>query len=900
MPTATLSFLERAFVYKKISDYGVIGNLCTIALVGNDGSIDWLCLPYLDSPSVFGTLLDNFRGGRFSLAPQGEWDSVQSYLPQTNILTTHFRTRTGIIRLTDFMPVAVDREIPQETAPALYRLVEAEKGSVELRLVFEPRFDYARTPTSLETGTCSILAQGGQEAITLSFSQKWRSVEVAEDRVTATWQLTAGDSIRFHLYYGKGELCELDPEQADRAFQETKAFWQDWLKTTETGRTMSFGPFQNMVERSALVLKLLSFQPTGTIAAAATTSLPEEIGGVRNWDYRFSWLRDTAFTLKALFNLGHLTEMSGYLRWLKGLIQRCGAENLKIMYGLRGEEELPEKELAHWDGYKGSRPVRLGNAAAQQRQLDIYGEIMDAALKLSDYVGKIDRELWTSLARICDYVVEHWQEQDQGIWEVRCGPYDFVYSKVMCWVALDRGLTIARRYGFPGRLREWQKTKGLIKEEVLSRGYNETRGSFRQHYDTDALDASNLLLPLVGFLPFDDPRIVTTINNIQQELGRDGLLLRYAEPDGLPGGEGAFLLCSFWLVDCLVGLNRLEEAETLLRRLERAANHLGLFSEEYDLTWREALGNYPQAFTHIGYINSVVTLQQAKAERDFPHRKDTEATMSMNPFKKVLLNEGQPTLDLPPQEMASKLKNTMNILRGAFFDANGRVAYERMHKSEIYQNFLELSRNLKNMDLKELARREEKIAFWINLYNVIVVHGVIALGIRDSVKEVWNFFRRVRYQIGEHLFSPEDIEHGILRGNRRPPYALSRRFARHDSRLAFSVKPLEPRIHFTLVCASSSCPFIDVYTPDNLEEELNIASETFINSGGAVLDPTHHSISLSRVFKWYAGDFGATRAELLGFIAPFFYDENDRRFIETHAATLKVSYQDYDWRLNRY
>jgi hypothetical protein len=250
--------------------------------------------------------------------------------------------------------------------------------------------------------------------------------------------------------------------------------------------------------------------------------------------------------------------------------------------------------------------------------------------------------------------------------------------------------------------------------------------------------------------------------------------------------------------------------------------------------------------------------------------------------------------------MASQLKNTMNILRGAFFDPDGRVAYERMHKSEIYQNFLELSRNLKNMDLNELARREEKIAFWINLYNVIVIHGVIALGIKDSVKEVWNFFRRVHYQIGGHLFSPEDIEHGILRANRRPPNALFQRFGRHDPRLAYLVTPMEPRIHFTLVCGSSSCPFIDVYTPENLEEELTIASETLVNSGGAVLDRTHQAISLSRIFKWYARDFGATQAERLGFIAPFFFAEEDRQFIETHAATLKVTYQDYDWRLNRY
>lgn len=881
-------------MYKKISDYGVIGNLCTVALVGTDGSMDWLCLPYLDSPSVFGALLDDRKGGRFALSPTGEWDSTQDYLPGTNILRTRFRTRDGILNLIDFMPVIAGDTGP-EKPPDLYRLVEVERGSVELMLIFEPRFDYARTHTHLETGTCSILGGAGKDAVTLSFSREWHEVEVAGERVTAVWRLTAGDSIRFHLHHGRGDLCELDPRQAENAYEETALFWREWLNKSETGRTVAFGPYRDMVQRSALVLKLLYFQPNGTMAAAATTSLPEEVGGVRNWDYRFTWLRDASFTLQALFNLGHLSEMQGYLSWLKGLIQKSGAENLQIMYGLRGEKDLPEQELAHLDGYKGSKPVRIGNDAARQRQLDIFGEIMDAALKLSDYVGKVDLDLWTSLASICDYVVEHWQEQDQGIWEVRGGPFNFVYSKVMCWVALDRGLTIARRYGFPGNLQAWRNARDAIKAEVLMRGWSESAQAFRQHYDTDTLDAASLLIPLVGFLAFDDPKVIATVDIIQGELGSEGMLRRYSGEDGIPGGEGAFLLCSFWLVNCLIGLDRLDEAEALLHRLEGAANHLGLFSEEYDVVWREALGNFPQAFTHIGYVNSVAALQQAKAARTFQPRKGKDAGVPWYFFQKILLNEGKPTEEIPPQEMAARLKSTMNTMRGAFFEPDGRVAYERMAQSDIYQDFLKLSNNLKNMDLAGLTSREEKIAFWINLYNVIVIHGVIALGIRDSVKEVWNFFRRVRYQIGKHCFTPEDIEHGILRGNRWPPYELFRRFGHNDPRLAYRVEPMDPRIHFTLVCGSSSCPFIDVYTSENLEQELTFASETFINSGGAVLDRENRRLSLSQVFKWYARDFGATQAERLRFIAPYLYDARDRAFLEDQA----VSYQEYDWRLNR-
>ncbi|MFW6127269.1 MAG: DUF547 domain-containing protein, partial [Thermodesulfobacteriota bacterium] len=441
--------------------------------------------------------------------------------------------------------------------------------------------------------------------------------------------------------------------------------------------------------------------------------------------------------------------------------------------------------------------------------------------------------------------------------------------------------------------------RDAIKAEVLERGWSDKVQAFRQHYHTEALDASSLLLPIVGFLPFDDPKITATIEAIQGELGRDGLLRRYSGEDGLPGEEGTFLLCSFWLVICLIGLNRLDEAETLLQRLERAANHLGLFSEEYDVVWREALGNFPQAFTHIGYINSVTALQQAKTAPTIQPEQNRPAAMPWNFFQKIVLNDGEPTEAIPPQDMAARLKTTMNTLRGAFFEPDGRVAYERMAQSEIYQDFLKLSHNLKTMYLAGLRRREEKIAFWINLYNVIVIHGVIALGIRDSVKEVWNFFRRVRYQIGPHFFIPEDIEHGILRGNRRPPNSLFRRLGGGDPRLNFIVEPLEPRIHFTLVCASSSCPFIDVYTPENLEQELTFAAETFVNSGGAVLDRENRLISLSQVFKWYARDFGATQAERLRFIAPFFYNTQDRAFLEDQADTLKISYQRYDWRLNR-
>ncbi len=887
-------------MYKKISDYGIIGNLHSIALIGLDGSIDWLCLPHIDSPSIFGALLDDKKGGRFSISPLDDWDSVAEYIPETNILTTKFRTRTGVVQITDFMPIPFGGEEElEEEQHELYRLVEVAKGQVDVGAVFEPLFDYARARISLEKRNGAIVARGNDESIVLSATH---DLTLSDGKAVAKWSISEGEEVWLHLRYGANEPVELDRERAATALRETEAYWQSWLKKSETGRTIDLGHYCKMIDRCALVLKLLYYNPTGTIAAAATTSLPEDIGGVRNWDYRYTWVRDTSFTLQALFNLGHLSETQGYLRWIERLLSEHGAGNMQIMYGLRGEADLHEEEFPHLDGYKGSRPVRIGNGAASQRQLDIYGEIMDAALRLSDYVGKIDFELWPFLRGICDYVVEHWQDRDSGIWEVRGGPYHFVYSKMMCWVALDRGLTIARRYGFPADLKEWEEIKAEIKGEVLEKGWNREKQSFVQHYETDVLDSSNLLMPLLGFLPFEDPRIVSTIEATQRELGHDGFLYRYVGEDGLPGGEGTFLLCTFWLIDCLIGLKRFEEAEILIKRIEGVANHLGLFSEEYDVNWREALGNFPQAFTHIGYINSVIALRQAKGKETKEDERDKSSRLrKLLLTSTIVLNDGEPSPNMPIENISMKLKDSMNILRGAFFDTKrGRVSYEQMQRSKAYREYVELSYALKKMDLKGFKGRKEQLAFWINLYNVIVIHGVIKLGIRDSVKEVRNFFRRVQYQIGDMFFTPDDIEHGILRDNSRPPNSLFKVFQGKDPRLAFSIKPFDPRIHFTLVCASSSCPPIEVYTGEKLEKELIIAGETFLNGGGIIIDREKNHVSLSRIFTWYAADFGTSLGERLRFIAPYLYNRDDREFLEENAEHIKINYQDYDWRLNRY
>lgn len=888
-------------MYNKISDYGVIGNLRTVALVGPDGSIDWLCLPRIDSPSVFAALLDDTVGGRFTISPDGEWDSAATYVPGTNILVTTFRSPAGIMKLTDFMPIPGGTE--EGDAPArleLYRLIEVTSGEVHVRTLFEPRFDYARAATSLQPAGPVIEATGGGERLILCSTGP--DLEIGDGRAEGKWRMSAGDRVWLHLLYGWDQPMRVDPAVAAGLLEETRAYWVDWLQRTETGHEFDFGPFKPMMDRSALVLKLLCFDPTGAIAAAATTSLPEEIGGSRNWDYRYTWVRDTSLTLQALFNLGHLTEMEGYLRWMERVIFESGA-NLQIMYGIRGETDLPEEELPHFEGYKGSRPVRIGNAAASQKQLDIYGEIMDAALKLSNYAGKIDAELWPFLRSICDYVVDHWKDRDNGIWEVRGGPYHFVYSKVMCWVALDRGLTIARRYGFSAGLEKWERVGHGIKEEVLQKGWNAQKQAFVQHYETDALDASNLLIPIFGFLPYDDPRVVSTVDAIRKELRHNDFLYRYRSEDGLEGEEGTFLIWAFWLIDNLVSQGKEDEAVQLLYRIEGTAGPLGLFAEEYDVKWREALGNYPQAFSHIGYINSVVRLCRRKARAG---RRRSDETISQTILKKLLvtekfiLNDGRSGGAASSNEIASELKKLMNVLRGAFFNtAEGRVAYEEMDGSTAYRDYVEASYGLKDVDPNVFTTRGERLAFWINLFNTLVIHGVIELGIRDSVKEAWRFFRRIEYRIGDMLFSADEIEHGILRGNHRFPNSPFRPFRRDDPRGKHILDTVDPRIHFALVCASSSCPPIEVYTADNINAELTLSGKTFLNAGGVRIDRDANRVSLSQVFRWYAGDFGATKAARLRFIAPYLYDDADRAFLEENAERARVSYQKYDWRLNR-
>jgi alpha,alpha-trehalase len=590
--------------YRPIEDYALIGDGMTVALVSSQGSIDWACFPRVDAASVFGRILDAGQGGFFQIAPAGEYTVSRRYLPDTNVLETTFRTASGVARLVDFMP-PFGLALQQPTDNTLVRRVCGVEGQVALEAVLEPRFDYARAESRwmVEEGR-GVRALDGDASLTV-YSEARFLVNGA--RATARFTIE-GDAVQdFVLTYRRSASMLWRHgvlHSAPRLLERTIEHWRSWV-----GQCTYDGPHAELVRRSLLVLKLLDYQPSGAIVAAATTSLPEKIGGVRNWDYRYAWLRDTAYTLYAFFVLGYHHEAESFFEWILD-VAVGDPRTLQIMYGVEGERELTEYELTHLEGYRQSRPVRIGNGAYDQRQHDIYGEVIDCAFLYHKAGGRMTPPLWDFVARTADYVCEHWNEPDSGIWEVRNEPRHFVYSKALSWVALDRAVKLATRLDLEADLDRWQAVREEIRRSIDEHGYNEEVGAFTQSYGTKELDAAALALMLRKVVEPDDPRMHSTVDRVMEELSEEGLLHRYKADDGLPPGEGVFLMCTFWMVDCYAELGRLEEARALFERLIGYANDVGLYAEEYDPAARHHLGNFPQAFTHVALINAAVTLHR--------------------------------------------------------------------------------------------------------------------------------------------------------------------------------------------------------------------------------------------------------------------------------------------------
>jgi GH15 family glucan-1,4-alpha-glucosidase len=593
---------------ERIEDYALLGDLQTAALVGRSGSVDWLTFPRFDSSSCFSALLGNREHGRWSIAPlAGGQTTDRRYRTDTLILESEWQVDGGRVRVIDFMP-------PRETKPDIVRIVEGLEGSVQMRTELVIRFDYGSVvPWVRRLDHESLLAVGGPDGLLLR-----TPVELRPDDKThvAEFTVRAGERVPFVLTWFPSHEELPTPVDAEQALAETESYWQEWLSGCRYE-----GGYREAVHTSLIVLKALTYRPTGGIVAAPTTSLPERIGGGRNWDYRYCWLRDATFTLYALMNAGFIDEAAAWRDWL---LRAVGGDpsNAQIMYGIGGQRRIPEYELDWLPGYAGSTPVRVGNAAAEQFQLDVYGEVMDALhqARLHD-IGPA-QHAWSLQQMLLEFLEGAWDQPDEGIWEVRGGRRHFTHSKVLAWVAFDRGVQTVERLGLEGPADRWRQLRAEIHEEVCREGFSVELNSFTQSYGSSELDASTLLIPLLGFLPPDDPRVVGTIDAVQRELMRDGFVERYKTQeqnavDGLVGREGVFLPCSFWLVDALLMLERDDEARALFEKLLGVSNDLGLLAEEYDPSAQRQLGNFPQAFTHVGLVNSAYNL----SHHDSPHQQ---------------------------------------------------------------------------------------------------------------------------------------------------------------------------------------------------------------------------------------------------------------------------------------
>jgi pentatricopeptide repeat protein len=612
--------------YPNISDHGLIGDLQTAALVSTNGTVDFFCCPRFDSPSVFASLLDADRGGYFRIAPATDnYVTRQLYFPNTAMLITRFMTPDGVGEVLDYMPVIEGEPTDRHR---LVRQLRVARGSMQFVLELQPRFDYGRAAHTMEiseNGAVFRTADGGME-LTLHTagrrpaSEGGASNERVGDGLRSTITMREGESGRGVVLESMGgDPRALAPEELEQLAQDTAGYWKGWLRrSTYTGR------WREMVTRSAMTLKLMTYQPTGAPVAAATFGLPEQTGGERNWDYRFTWIRDGSMSMRALLGLGYVEEAQRFAGWLRDTGMRTqhtnGSGPIKIMYRVDGSSDLTEETLDHFEGWRGSSPVRIGNGAADQLQLDIYGEAMDAVMAGEEFGVPIAHAGWVGLTRMIDWVAENWDQPDEGVWETRGGRKDFTYGRFQCWVALDRAIRIAERTGRPANTAKWVIERDRIYNQIMDRGWNNKIKAFTQHYGTEVLDSILLLMPIEGFIAASDPMWLSTLDAMDRQLVSDSLVYRYnpsASPDGLHGDEGTFSLCTFLYVDALARAGRIDDAVLTFEKMQTYGNHLGLFSEEIGSTG-EQLGNFPQAFTHLSLINSALTLNRELDQREGP------------------------------------------------------------------------------------------------------------------------------------------------------------------------------------------------------------------------------------------------------------------------------------------
>ena len=602
--------------YPLIADHGLIGDLQTSALVSTDGSIDWFCAPRFDSPSIFGALLDHQRGGHFRVRPTVEvFTSKQLYFPDTAVLVTRFMTEAGVGEVVDFMPVTTGTVA--STRHRLVRMLRCVRGQMTFAVDIAPRFDYGREPHETHVADDGVVFQGKQTAMTVNLVKEPEDERLARARVDengdvhAELTLQGGQMRGLVLETGTaGPVRQVRVAEAWRLFDETVRFWESWLaQSTYTGR------WREELNRSAITLKLMTYAPSGGLVAAPTAGLPEQVGGERNWDYRYTWVRDASFSVYALLGMGFTGEAAALGRWMRDRIEERAGDGrtpLNIMYRIDGSSDLTEEVLEHWEGYRGSSPVRIGNGAAEQLQLDIYGEALDSFHFADQHGLQAGHRGWLSICTLLDWVADNWDQPEEGIWETRGGRHDFTYGRLMNWVALDWGIRLATSHGRPGSIDTWRRQRDAIYSQIMERGWSPRRQAFVQHYDTEVLDSSLLRMSKVGFIAPNDPMWASTLAAMDDELVTDSLVYRYdpeASPDGLRGSEGTFSLCTFAYVESLARAGQLEKARVTFEKMLTYANHVGLFSEEIALTG-EQIGNFPQAFTHLALVDAAITLDR--------------------------------------------------------------------------------------------------------------------------------------------------------------------------------------------------------------------------------------------------------------------------------------------------
>ena len=597
--------------YPNIADHGLIGDLQTAALVTTNGTIDWFCCPRFDSPSIFASLLDADKGGHFQIAPEQDgYATRQLYLPDSAILITRFMTADGVGELVDFMPVVTGRATDRHR---IVRVMRVPRGTMRFAMSLQPRFDYGRAKHKTELSAHGAVLRSDKHRLTVSITgtsgsgKNGNALQRQGNGLKASWTMHEGDTAGVIIESMAGAPRRIQIGELSRLLDETSQFWRDWVhRSTYTGR------WREVVCRSAITLKLLTYGPTGAPVAAVTAGLPEAPGGERNWDYRYTWIRDGSFSIYALIGLGYLEEATAFGVWLRDRMaeQKGKTSPLKVMYRVDGSSDLKEETLKHFEGWRGAKPVRIGNGAADQLQLDIYGEALDAAFLADQHGMQIAHKGWLAVADVIDWVAEHWDQPDEGIWETRGGRKNFTYGRMQCWIALDRAIRLAERHGRPANVSQWAIERDRIYNQIMDRGWNPKVKAFTQHYDTDVLDSSLLLMPLQGFIAPQDPLWLSTMNAMEERLVSDSLVYRYnpsMTPDGLRGSEGTFSLCTFWYVDALARAGRLDDAALCFEKMQTYANHLGLYSEEIGQTG-EQLGNFPQAFSHLALIGAALNL----------------------------------------------------------------------------------------------------------------------------------------------------------------------------------------------------------------------------------------------------------------------------------------------------